>query len=153
MVAKYNRAGCCFRYGACSALDPADALGYEHSHWGGWIIGTVDGEGKIYFAGDSGYFRGFKMIGKAYAIDTALLPIGAYDTEWFMQMSHMTPEEAVQCYLELGARRFIPMHYGAFRLADDTTKEALDRLVKEWERQGLCEEELQIMKLGETFLI
>jgi hypothetical protein len=39
------------------------------------------------------------------------------------------------------------------RNADDTTKEALGRLVKEWERRELCEEELRIMKLGETFLI
>jgi L-ascorbate metabolism protein UlaG (beta-lactamase superfamily) len=93
------------------------------------------------------------MIGEAYDIDMALLPIGAYDPEWFMQVSHMTPEEAVQSYLDLCARRFIPMHYGAFRLADDTTKEALGRLVKEWERRELCEEELRIMKLGETFLI
>lgn len=121
------------------------------SHWGGWIIREAGvSEGAIYFAGDSGYFNGFKRIGESYPIETALVPIGAYDPEWFMSASHMTPEEAVQAYLDLAAKRFIPMHYGAFRLADDTTEEALIRLKNEWQRRQLPEQNLQIMDLGET---
>lgn len=137
------------------------------SHWGGFIIrrpelreapGREAGNNSehadsIYFAGDSGYFRGFKEIGRAYNIGTALLPIGAYDPEWFMKVSHMSPEEAVQAYRDLGARAFIPMHYGAYRLADDTAGEALGRLAKAWEAAGLPAEELRVLELGETLRV
>jgi L-ascorbate metabolism protein UlaG (beta-lactamase superfamily) len=131
------------------------------SHWGGWIVQDaaapgMDGperpqrEGAIYFAGDSGYFRGFKEIGERFRIDYALMPIGAYEPEWFMGMQHVTPEEAIQAFLDVKAETFIPMHYGAFRLADDTPKEALDRLLAEWHRLGLPKERLRLLKHGET---
>ncbi|MFC0211679.1 MBL fold metallo-hydrolase [Paenibacillus chartarius] len=128
------------------------------SHWGGWVIGR-EGEGaengrgrSIYYAGDSGYFRGFRDIGERFRIGTALLPIGAYEPEWFMQVSHMTPEEAVQAFEELGAETFVPMHYGAFMLADDTPEEAVRRLQAEWTRRGLPAEALRLLELGETWI-
>ncbi|AWO75953.1 MBL fold metallo-hydrolase [Geobacillus thermoleovorans] len=119
------------------------------SHWGGWVI-EADDAPTVYFAGDSGYFRGFCDIGERFSIDYALLPIGAYEPEWFMGPQHTTPEEAVQAFLDCRARLFVPMHYGAFRLADDTPKEALDRLWTEWRRRGLEEERLLCLKLGEV---
>lgn len=94
------------------------------SHRGGWIIGDEeDGEspargngGRIYFAGDSGYFAGFKQIGDRYGrLQYVLMPIGAYDPEWFMSMQHVTPEEAVQAFKDVKGEVFIPMHYGAIR--------------------------------------
>ncbi|WP_442602888.1 MBL fold metallo-hydrolase [Paenibacillus sp. KN14-4R] len=121
------------------------------SQWGGYIIRTsADDPRTVYFAGDSGYFRGFKMIGERYNIHTALIPIGAYEPEWFMKAQHVNPEQAVQAFLDVGAEQFIPMHYGAFRLADDTPKEALDRLKAEWDKQGLAKERLHILLHGET---
>ncbi|WNR44161.1 MBL fold metallo-hydrolase [Paenibacillus roseipurpureus] len=131
------------------------------SLWGGWVIRQtakqgLDGESNqqtIYFAGDSGYFEGFREIGARFpGIRYALMPIGAYEPEWFMGMQHVTPEEAVQAFLDVGARTFIPMHYGAFRLADDTPKEALDRLLKDWERRGLDQNHLRLFKHGETLV-
>ncbi len=119
------------------------------SHWGGWVI-QADNKPTFYFAGDSGYFRGFREIGERFSIDYALLPIGAYEPEWFMGPQHVTPEEAVQAFLDCKATTFIPMHYGAFRLADDTPKEALDRLLAEWKRRHLEDERLKYLKLGEV---
>jgi L-ascorbate metabolism protein UlaG (beta-lactamase superfamily) len=118
------------------------------SHWGGWVI-QADNKPTFYFAGDSGYFRGFRDIGERFSVDYALLPIGAYEPEWFMGPQHVTPEEAVQAFLDCQAKTFIPMHYGAFRLADDTPKEALDRLLAEWKRRHLKAERLKCLKLGE----
>jgi L-ascorbate metabolism protein UlaG (beta-lactamase superfamily) len=121
------------------------------SHWGGWVM--RHGEDCLYFAGDSGYEPTLSDIGERYGnIRVALLPIGAYEPEWFMRDSHMAPEEAVQTFLDVGASAFVPMHYDAFRLADDTPGEALDRLYADWKRRGLPEEKLWVMELGKTRL-
>lgn len=127
----------------------------NRSHWGGWVVSSRSDEGRaelpvIYFAGDSGYFSGFREIGHRFRIDYALMPIGAYEPEWFMKAHHTTPEEAIQAYEDVGATWFVPMHYGAFRLADDTPREALDRLTAEWEQRGHESDRLRILKHGET---
>ncbi|MGO0060102.1 MBL fold metallo-hydrolase [Brevibacillus fluminis] len=118
------------------------------SHWGGWVLRRA-GE-TLYFVGDTGYFRGFAEIGSRFDIDIALVPIGAYEPEWFMGVSHMTPEEAVQGFLDMRAKTFIPMHYGAYRLADDTGPEALARLLAAWEKAALPKERLRVLAIGET---
>lgn len=123
------------------------------THWGGWVIRKKEDSQAIYFAGDSGYFRGFKLIGEKFQIGTALMPIGAYEPEWFMGKQHVTPEEAIQGYLDAKAEWFVPMHYGSFPLADDTAKEALDRLHAEWKRRGLETERLKLLLHGETLRI
>lgn len=127
------------------------------SHWGGWVIQRASSDsqrfGSIYFAGDSGYFTGFRQIGARFNdIRYALMPIGAYDPEWFMGTQHMTPEEAIQAFIDIGAEVFIPMHYGAFSLADDTTEEALSRLLDEWQRRQLSHDRLNVLKHGETII-
>lgn len=118
------------------------------SHWGGWVLQTANE--TLYFVGDTGYFRGFQEIGKRFAIDTVFMPIGAYEPEWFMKVSHINPEDAIKAFIELGAKKFVPMHYGAYRLADDTGPEALERLIKEWKSRQLPQEKLCVLKIGET---
>lgn len=119
------------------------------SHWGGWVL-EIDHGPTIYFAGDSGYFRGFAEIGRRFDIDIALLPIGAYDPEWFMASQHVSPEEALQAFVDLQAAYFVPMHYGAFKLSDDTPFEALDRLETARNRMGIPGDKLLLMQHGET---
>jgi L-ascorbate metabolism protein UlaG (beta-lactamase superfamily) len=117
--------------------------------WGGFVI-----EGKkarVYHAGDTAYFEGFTEIGKRFPdIDAALLPIGAYDPPWFMEKQHMNPEQAVQAYLDLRARRFVAMHWGTFKLTDEPLDEPPRRLRAEWERRGLPPEALKIPAVGAT---
>ncbi|MCU6712205.1 MBL fold metallo-hydrolase [Paenibacillus sp. J5C_2022] len=105
----------------------------------------------VYFAGDSGYFKGFKEVGERFSIDVALMPIGAYEPEWFMGPQHVTPEEALQAFQDVGARWFVPMHYGAFKLADDTPLEALDRLEAERARRMIEAERMILLPHGETW--
>lgn len=69
-----------------------------------------------------------------------------------MGNSHMTPEEAVQTFIDVGGSLFVPMHYDAFRLADDTPQEALNRLHAEWQRRELPAERLWTMEVGKTKL-
>lgn len=124
------------------------------SHWGGWVIQDSNSQApSIYFVGDSGYFRGFQQIGERYSIDYILAPIGAYEPEWFMKIQHTTPEQAVQACIDTRATYFIPMHHDAYRLGDDTSKEALDRLQKEWQRLELPASNLKTLDLGETIFI
>lgn len=153
----------------------------NQSLWGGWVMeqeragqpssGRVSGavsngvvpadrtaarpvlsdQPVIYFAGDSGYFEGFKEIGVRKAIDLALMPIGAYEPEWFMGPQHVTPEQALQAFEDVKANWFVPMHYGSFKLADDTPKEALDRLENERMRKGIQEERIILLSHGETW--
>ncbi|MCG7344882.1 MBL fold metallo-hydrolase [Sporosarcina sp. ACRSL] len=119
------------------------------SHWGGWIIENE--EHSIYFVGDTGYFRGFKEIAEKFNIQTVLMPIGAYEPEWFLKESHINPEDAVKAFLELEAHTFIPMHYGTYHLADDTGPEAIARLDAEWNRLQLDPSKLKKLLVGETW--
>lgn len=120
------------------------------SHWGGWIFQTSSD--TFYFVGDTGYFTGFQELAKRFEIDTVFMPIGAYEPEWFMAVSHISPEDSVKAFIELGAKQFVPMHYGAYRLADDTGPEALERLLQEWEKQRLPKEQLKVLQIGETII-
>ncbi len=52
-------------------------------------------------------------------IDVAIMGIGAYSPEWFMHSSHMNPEDSWKAFTDLGAKRFFPMHFGTFDLADE----------------------------------
>ncbi|MFC0470094.1 MBL fold metallo-hydrolase [Halalkalibacter kiskunsagensis] len=118
------------------------------THWGGWIIQSM--EQTFHFVGDTGYFRGFKEIGQRFCIDTVFMPIGDYEPEWLSGLQHINPEMAVQAFLDLQARNFVPMHYGTYRLSMDTGPEALKRLQIEWQRKEISSNKLTIMKIGET---
>lgn len=107
----------------------------------------------LYFVGDTGYFKEFKTIGERFDIDVTLMPIGAYEPEWFMTSQHVTPEEALQGFVETGSQLMVPMHYGTFKLADDTPKEALDRLEAERKRLGIAKERIRVLGHGETLRI
>jgi L-ascorbate metabolism protein UlaG (beta-lactamase superfamily) len=86
----------------------------EHRGYGGFIL---EHQGRrIYHAGDSAYFHGFKEIGRKAPPEIALLPIGAYYPDSFRHV-HMGPDQAVKAFKDLNAEWLIPMHYGAFRLS------------------------------------
>jgi len=92
----------------------ARTLRDSHRGYGGFVL---EHQGrKIYHAGDSAYFDGFKEIGRKLAPEIALLPIGAYHPESFRRV-HMGPDEAVKAFKELGSRWLVPMHYGTFKLS------------------------------------
>jgi len=117
--------------------------------WGGFALETA--AGKLYFAGDSGYFAGFAEIGgRLGPFDVAFLPIGAYEPRWFMEPVHCTPAEAVQIHREVRARRSIAMHYGCFPLADDAYDQPPRELRAALAAAGLTEQEFALPTVGET---
>lgn len=123
----------------------------NRSLWGGWMIEHESTGKTVYFVGDTGYHEHFCDIGEQFAIDYVLMPIGAYEPEWFMHKQHVTPEEAVQAFGELGAKHMIPMHYDAYHLADDTPQEALERLYQRWDEVYTDRQRLHVLKCGETY--
>src|ERR1051326_8528068 len=157
----------CTKVHECAWWESADALGLHFDFlpaqhwsrrtpwdtnltlWGGWLLN--DGVHQLYFAGDSAYFSGFKEIGQRFpGIDVAFLPIGAYEPESFMQSAHVNPEEAGQAFLDVGARRIVPMHWGTFKLSTERTDEPPKRLAAWWEAHGLTPANNWTLALGET---
>lgn len=119
--------------------------------WCGWVVGGA--AGHVYFAGDTGFCDVFDEIRRRFpAIRLALLPVGAYEPEWFMGPVHMTPEEAVRARSILAARTAMAIHFGTFSLADDGETDPPARL-----SQALkgCEdaERFWILKEGEGRLV
>ncbi len=97
-----------------------------HRGFGGFVI-----EGKrhtVFHCGDSAAFEEFSEIWNRHAIDLALMPIGAYDAPSGREV-HMSPEEAIEAFLELRARHMCPMHYGSFPLGGEPMHEPLKRLI------------------------
>lgn len=119
-----------------------------------WCSFMIEGAARsVYFAGDSGYCPGFREIGERFGgCDIAIVPIGAYEPRWFMKFAHMNPEEAVQTFLDVRARKFIPMHWGTFRLTDEDMLEPPVRVRAAWKAAGLPVEDLHILRHGETFV-
>lgn len=108
----------------------------SHRGFGGFII-EVGGR-TIFHCGDTAYFEGFKEIGQRHKIDIALLPIGAYDPPTGRDV-HMNPEEAIRAFLDLGAQRMVPMHYGTFRLSYEPLNEPPTRLLACAEKYGVAD--------------
>jgi L-ascorbate metabolism protein UlaG (beta-lactamase superfamily) len=117
--------------------------------WGGYVIET--GAGAIYHAGDSGWFAGFATIGERFpGLLAALLPIGGYDPGWFMEKQHMTPEQAGEAFLALGALHLVPMHWGTFRLTDEPFLEPIERIRRWWDARNPAGKRLHCPSVGET---
>ncbi|KEO75548.1 MBL fold metallo-hydrolase [Anditalea andensis] len=118
--------------------------------WSGYLIES--GQRKIYFAGDTGYGDFYKSLHARYGpIDLALLPIGAYKPIWFMQPIHMSPEEAVQAHLDLGASKSIGMHFGTFPMADDGLSDPLIDLSAALARKNVDPKKFFTLREGECF--
>lgn len=123
----------------------------NRSLWGGWV---VEGAGHtVYDAGDSAYYEVFAEIGRRFPdIGLAMMPVGAYDPGWFMEHHHMTPEQAGQAFLDLGANYFVPMHWGTFQLSDESLCEPAER-TRAWFEENRPDGELRQLAVGESLEI
>jgi L-ascorbate metabolism protein UlaG (beta-lactamase superfamily) len=121
----------------------------NQSWWGGYVIEAAGL--RVYHSGDTAWFDGFAQIGERMgSIDAAMLPIGAYAPRWFMQPQHMNPEDAVRAFQALGAKRFVAMHWGTFKLTDEDLREPPELLRTLWATHGLTEARRAIPAIGET---
>ena len=105
-----------------------------HRGYGGYVLRS--GQQSIYHAGDTAYFDGFREIGQRLHPEVALLPIGAYHPDSYRSV-HTSPEDAVQAFVDLGARWMVPMHYGTFRLSYEPVDEPVKRLKADAKRRNI----------------
>ena len=120
-----------------------------HRGFGGYVM--RGGGRTVYHSGDTAYFSGFKSIGERLKPEVALLPIGAYRPDSYRGV-HTSPEEALQGFLDLGARRMIPMHYGTFRLSQEPMEEPVERLMAAASQAGVAGS-VCVLPEGETDII
>lgn len=97
----------------------------NNSLWGSWVIKTHNE--SLFFSGDSGYFQGFKEIGRKYGpFDITFMETGAYDSDW--PDVHMTPEQSLMAHFDLRGKVMMPIHNGTFDLAFHAWYEPLERI-------------------------
>jgi L-ascorbate metabolism protein UlaG (beta-lactamase superfamily) len=105
--------------------------------WCGFVIQSP--AGLVYNAGDTGFGDGaiFADIPRRFgAPDVAILPIGAYEPQWFMKEQHVNPEEAVRIMMACDARQALGVHWGTFQLTNEARlapKEALTAALRQHE--------------------
>ena len=117
--------------------------------WSSWAV--TGPQRRFFFAGDTGYYSGFKKIGeKLGPFDLAAVPIGAYKPNAMMKASHMNPEEAVQAALDLRADNAVAMHYGTFNLSDEPLAEPPARFKAAAENTPLADSHSWVLDIGET---
>jgi L-ascorbate metabolism protein UlaG (beta-lactamase superfamily) len=86
---------------------------------------VIKGDGPtVYFAGDSGYFSGFREVGARFKPDVALLPISGY-RPLALRTDHLSPLDALYAFEDLGAQLMLPIHHGAFQLGYEAITEPL----------------------------
>lgn len=102
--------------------------------WASWTIVDAarrdvvdDSELRVFFSGDTGYFDGFREIGRRFGpFDVTLMETGAYDPQW--PYVHMQPEQTVQAHQDLRGRWLLPVHNGTFDLAMHGWTEPFERV-------------------------
>jgi N-acyl-phosphatidylethanolamine-hydrolysing phospholipase D len=138
---------------------------FDRTLWAGWHVerrrGEKAGDGPtLFYAGDTGYGSHFEAVRvRLGAPDVAVLPIGAYAPRSITAPFHVTPEEAVQAFIDLGGatpsvpgrpRALVPVHWGTFELTDEPLHEPPLRLGMAADRAEL-HDHIQFLPVGGHF--
>ncbi len=129
-------------------------LGHAHNAtlWVSYLIKTP--ETAIYFGADSGYFAGYKEFGRTFPnIRYALLSTGAVSPRWFLHYPHANVSDSLTAFQDLGAKKYIPMHWGTFPLGDEPVGHAAVELRRKIAEQDLDPSRYLIMDLGQIIPI
>ena len=119
--------------------------------WGAFMIEAESA--NIYFGGDSGACGYPKQAGELFPnIDIAMIGVGAYYPLFMMKDVHTGPHAAVQAFHDLKAKKFVPMHYGTFDLADEPLGEPYS-ILKTLESEKQINGELKMIEVGEQLML
>ncbi len=83
--------------------------------WCGFLM-QCNGK-KLYFTGDTGYSETFSEVNNRFgAIDLFMADTGQYNKAW--SGVHMNPYDALRAAKDVGAKYYMPVHWGAFALSN-----------------------------------
>ncbi|MBP0443932.1 MBL fold metallo-hydrolase [Roseomonas sp. SSH11] len=120
--------------------------------WGGFAIRTPGG--SLFFAGDTAYGGHLARIGaEAGPFAIGLIPIGAYEPNWFMRTVHMNPGEALRARAESRTATAIAMHFGTFKLTQEAIDEPPRLLEAARDAAGLPPEAFIVPRFGQTLTL
>jgi len=105
-----------------------------------------------YVAGDTRSFPEIVDIATVFpSLDVALLPIGGLRLLGLLR--EMSPEEAARAAALLGARRVIPIHYGARGFPPFTWRPSgvVERFADACEKEGIGRERVVVLEPGESW--
>lgn len=120
--------------------------------WAAFVISTP--AGKIYHVGDSSYGDGhyFREAREQHGpFRLSILPIGAYEPEWFMRDHHMNPADAVQAFLDSGAQYALAHHFGTFQLTNEGINKPVEALQTALHAHDLRAERFRALKPGQVW--
>lgn len=111
---------------------PVKHVGFRYGTDAAWMHGSFTGyvieyRGmSVYFAGDTAYagddFRATHA--RFDSLDVALMPIAPVEPRSLMRNVHVGPREALQAFLDLGAKVMVPIHYDTFVNSTDSWGDA-----------------------------
>ncbi|WP_376091158.1 MBL fold metallo-hydrolase [Roseomonas sp. CCTCC AB2023176] len=120
--------------------------------WGGFAVHTA--AGALIFCGDTGYGPHLAEVGARLGpFAVGLVPIGAYEPRWFMQVVHMNPEEALHAQSDLRVGTAIAMHFGTFKLTQEGVEAPAEALRAGRAASGLRAEGFRVPLVGETLIL
>lgn len=136
---------------------PVDHVGWRYGIDEAWMTHSFTGyvveyRGiKVYFGGDSAYNQAmFVETGQRFPkIDLALLPIAPIQPRSVMREWHLDPAQAVQAFVDLGAARMVPIHYGTFVTSTDEAGDPLRELSAAQKKLDLGAREIAPLAIGE----
>ncbi len=134
-----------FRYGVDNAWTDDAFTGYVVEYHGL----------RVFFGGDTAYdeFAFVETARRFPNLDVALLPIAPAEPREFMRRTHIGPEEAVQVFLDLGAKVVVPIHRDTFVNSTDERGVALARFLAEAKAKNLPEGSVAVLDFGQQKIL
>ncbi|ABS27839.1 MBL fold metallo-hydrolase [Anaeromyxobacter sp. Fw109-5] len=94
------------------------------------------GAGALYVSGDTVFFDGVAEIGRRFELGTAFLHLGAVRLpDYGPERVTMDAEEAVFAFENLGAQRFVPLHFEGW----SHLRESREQLRAVFDRKGIAD--------------
>lgn len=120
--------------------------------WGAFVIDAPGG--PIYFLADAGYAPQLSadVLAQFGTPRLSLLPLGAYEPQWFMHYAHMTPAQAVRTYLDLGQGLAMGQQHEVFAMGDEAYDSPRQDLGKALRAAGVAPERFLLPRVGESFM-
>lgn len=118
-------------------------MGPNRSLWGAFLVKLAGGP-TIFISGDAAWFEHYQELAQYGEIDLAVFNLGAYEPRWFMKHSHMNPAEVAKAFGQIGAKKLLVVHWGAYRLGDEPVFLPPLDMAKEMTRLGLAERFLRL---------